>query len=148
MARPDKIYARFRGVVAANLTGVWGDDTAPDLICVKSDGSGLLVAADQGEAEGVIWTPEGKSDSGVANFNVALAGSVMTVFVGAEFVGTFDEASTAEALTAGDGVWSADSGTISDSAPAAPVQKIGQMFASDEGDARLFLNVVPPSDIA
>ena len=145
MARPDKVYVRFRGTPAANLTGVWGDDTAPDLINVKLDGSGLLVAADQGEAIGVVWTPEGKASFDVANANVALAGAPVTVFVAAEFVGTFDEASTAEALTAGEGVWSADSGTISDSAPGSGVvQQIGFMVASDEGDTRLVLNVVLP----
>lgn len=142
MARPDKVYTRFRGVVAANLTGIWGDDAAPDLINVTVDGSGLLVAADQGLALGVIWTPEGKSDPSVANFNVALAGSVMTVFVCAEFVGTFTEAATAAALTAGEGVWSIDDGSVDDAAPGAGVvQRIGTMVASDEGDTRLFLNV-------
>lgn len=143
MARPDKVYSRFRGVVASNLTGVWGDNAAPDLINVKLDASGLLVAADQGEAIGVIWTPEGKASTGVANYNVALAGSVMTVFVCAEFVGTFDEAATAAALTAGEGVWSIDAGSVDDAATASPTQKIGFMVASDEGGPRLFLNVVP-----
>ena len=145
MARPDKVLTRFRGVVASDLTGVWGDDAAPDLINVKLDASGNLVAADQGEAIGVIWTPEGKASSDVANFNVALAGSVMTVFVCAEFVGTFDEATSADALTAGDGVWSDASGSVVDSAPGAGVvQQIGFMLNSDEGDDRLFLNVVLP----
>lgn len=147
MARPDKVYARFRGVVAANLTGVWGDDAAPDLINVAVNGSGLLVAAGKGLAEGVIWTPEGKANPDVANYNVALAGSVMTVFVIAEFVGTFDEDTSAAALTAGEGVWSIAAGSVDDAAPAAPTQKIGQMVASDEGGVRLFLNVGAIGDV-
>lgn len=142
MARPDKVYARFRGVVASNLTGVWGDDDAPDLINVTVDGSGLLVAAGQGLALGVIWTPEGKAHDGVADYNVALAGSVMTVFVIAEFVGTFDEDTSGAALVAGEGVWSIAAGSVDDAAPGAGVvQRIGTMVASDEGGPRLVLNV-------
>lgn len=138
MARPDKIYARWRGVVAANLTGVWGDTTNPDLICVDIDASGLLVAAGADSAKGVIWTPEGKSDSGVANYNVALAGSVMTVFTMAEFNGTFDGT---PALVAGDEVWAAAAGDVVDVDPGVGGQLIGFMAASDEGDTRLILNL-------
>lgn len=132
MARPDKVYARFRGVVAANLTGVWGDATTPDLICVDVDASGQLVAAGAGAAKGVIWTPEGKSDSSVANFNVALAGSVMTVFVAAEFTGDLD------ALVAGDEVFTAAAGDVTETGPG---QMIGFIADSDEGGDRLILNV-------
>jgi hypothetical protein len=142
MARPDKVYSRFRGVVAANLTGVWGTDAAPELINVTTDASGLLIAAGQGLALGVIWTPEGKSDPAVANYNVALAGSVMTVFVCAELVGDFTENTSAASLEVGEGVWSVASGSVDDAAPGAGVvQKIGHMVASDEGAPRLFLNV-------
>jgi hypothetical protein len=139
MARPDKVYASWRGVVAgSNLTGVWGDATAPDLICVDIDASGLLIASGADAAKGVIWTPEGKSESGVANFNVALAGSVMTVFTQAQFTGTFDGT---PALTAGDEVWAAAAGDVVDSAPGVGGQLIGFMAASDENDVRLILNV-------
>lgn len=144
MARPDKVYVRFRGVVAANLTGVWGDATDPDLICVDLDASGNLVAAGAGAAKGVIWTPEGKSDSSVANYNVALAGSVMTVFVNAEFTGTFDGT---PALVAGEEVWSAASGDVVDAAPGVGGQLIGFMAASDEGDPRFILNVGPEINV-
>ncbi len=132
MARPDKVYARFRGVVAANLTGVWGDATTPDLICVDIDASGQLVAAGAGAVKGVIWTPEGKSDDSVADFNVALAGSVMTVFTEAEFVGNLD------ALVAGDEVFSAAAGDVTETGPG---QMIGFIVDSDEGDDRLILRV-------
>jgi hypothetical protein len=138
MAKPDKVYTRFRGVVAANLTGVWGDATNPDLICVDIDASGNLVAAGANLAKGIIWTPEGKSDDSVANFNVALAGSVMTVFVNAEFVGTFDGTPP---LVAGDEVWAAAAGDVVDVDPGVGGQLIGFMAASDEGDDRLILNV-------
>lgn len=142
MARPDKVYVRFRGTPASNLTGVWGDDAAPDLICVKLDSNGKLVASGQGEALGVVWTPEGKAHPDVANFNVALATQVYTVFVIAEFVGSFTENSTGAALTVGEGVWSIAAGSVDDAAPGAgTVQKIGHMAYSDEGGPRLFLNI-------
>lgn len=139
MARPDKVYTRFRGVVAADLTGVWGDTTTPDLICVDIDANGQLVAAGAGAAKGVIWTPEGKSDDSVADFNVALAGSVMTVFTSAEIVGTLD----ATPLTAGDEVWSAAAGDVTETDPGVGGQMIGFMADSDEGDDRLILRVPP-----
>lgn len=142
MARPDKVNVRFRGKVLADLTGNWGD-TVPDLICVDIDAAGLLVASAAGVAKGVIWTPEGKSDPGVADYNVAKAGSVMTVFVSAEFVGTF----ASPALVAGEQIWSAAAGDVVDAAPANPAQKIGFMAASDEGDPRLILNVSQIGDV-
>lgn len=141
MARPDKVYVRFRGVVASNLTGVWGDATTPDLVCVDIDASGQLVAAGAGAAKGVIWTPEGKSDSGVANFNVALAGSVMTVFVNAEFVGDLN------ALVAGDEVWSAAAGDVTEVDPGVGGQLIGFIADSSEGDARLVLSIPPQANV-
>lgn len=147
MARPDKVVFAFRGVVGTAITGIWGDDAAPDLACVELDGSGLLIVASAADARGVIWTPEGKSDTGVANYNVAAAGSVMTVFVQAEFVGTFDEAATADAVTVGDLIWSGAAGTIVTSVPANPAQIIGWMAVSDEGDPRVILNVGPIGDI-
>lgn len=147
MANIDKVYTRFRGVVATAITGVWGDDTLPDLACVMLDASGLLVVADQGEALGVIWTPEGKAHSGVANYNVAAAGSVMTVLVSAELVGTFDEAVSSDAVTVGDLIYSDAAGATTVSAPAAPTQQIGFMAASDEGDPRVILNVATIGDV-
>ena len=137
MARPDKVYARWRGVVASNLTGIWGDDTNHDLICVDIDASGNLVAAGANAAKGVIWTPEGKAEPGVANYNVALAGSVMTVFTQAEFTGTFDETP----LAVGDEVWADAAGDVTNVDPGAGGQLIGFMAASDENDVRLILNV-------
>lgn len=128
MSRPDKVYTRFRGVVAADLTGQFGSDD--DLIAVAIDGNGQLVAAGAGAAKGVIWTPEGKANPDVANFNVATAGSVMTVFVDAEFVETGFEA--------GDQLRSAASGNVSDSTGA---QVIGFVVDSDEGGDRLVLRV-------
>ncbi len=137
MARPDKVYTRFRGVVAgSNLIGTWGS-TVPDLLCVDLDASGLLVASAADVAKGVIWTPEGKSDSGVANFNSALAGSTMTVYVNAEFTGVF----ASPALVAGEEVWSAAAGDIVDADPGIGGQLIGFMAASAEGDPRFILNL-------
>lgn len=143
MARPDKVYVRFRGVVAANLTGVWGD-TVPDLICVDLDGSGLLVAAGAGLAKGVIMTTEGKASPDVANYNVALAGQPYTVFVSAEFV---SDAWASPTLTAGESIWSGAAGDVVDSVPANPAQKIAWMAASDEGNPRLILNVSQIGDV-
>jgi hypothetical protein len=147
MARPDKVYTRFRGVVATAITGVWGDDAAPDLACVMLDASGNLVVADQGEALGVIWTPEGKAHDGVANYNVAAAGSVMTVFVQAEFVGAFDENTSSDAVTVGDLIFSDAAGATTVTPPAAPTQQIGFMVASSEGDPRVILNVATIGDV-
>jgi len=142
MARIDKVYVRFRGVVASNITGVFGD-TVPDLACVDLDASGLLVVSAAAQAKGVIWTPEGKSDSGVANFNVALAGSVMTVMIAAEITGDI----LSPTLTAGDEIWSAAAGDVVDSVPANPAQLIGYSVASSEGDPRLILNVAAIGDV-
>lgn len=133
MARPDKVYVRFRGVVAANLTGVFGS-TVPDLICVDVDGNGQLVAAGAAAAKGVIWTPEGKSDPSVANYNVALAGSVMTVFQRAEFVSDVWASPT---LDDGDDVFSAAAGDVATTG----TQQIGIMVDSDEGGDRLILMI-------
>ena len=147
MARIDKVTVRFRGVVATDITGIWGDDAAPDLCCVIVNSSGLLIVSTAGDAEGVIWTPEGKSDTGVANYNVALAGSTMTVLVNAELVGTFDEDTSADAILVGESIWSGAAGTIVNSVPAAPTQKIGFMAASSSGDPRLVLNVSAIGDV-
>ena len=149
MARIDKVYVRFRGVVAAAtaITGIWGDDAAPDLACVILDASGELIVSTAGDAMGVIWTPEGKSDPAVANYNVAAAGSVMTVMVNAELVGTFDEDTSADAILVGESVWSGAAGTIVNALPAVPRQLIGFMAASDEGDPRLILNVGAIGDV-
>ena len=136
MARPDKVYVRFRGVVLADLLGLWGS-AVPDLLCVDVDAAGLLVASAADVAKGVIWTPEGKSDSGVANFNTALAGSTMTVYVNAEFTGDF----ASPTLTAGEEVWSAAAGDVVDSDPGIGGQLIGFMAASAEGDPRFILNL-------
>ncbi len=136
MARPDKVYTRFRGVVDADLTGTWGA-TIPDMLCVNLDAAGLLVASAADVAKGVIWTPEGKSDAGVANFNVALAGSTMTVFINAEFTGEF----VSPTLAVGDEVWSAALGDVVDADPGIGGQLIGFMAASAEGDPRFVLNL-------
>lgn len=133
MARPDKVYTRFRGVVAADLTGVFGD-TVPDLICVDIDGNGQLVAAALDSVKGIIWTPEGKASPDVADFNVAKAGSVMTVFVAAEFV---SDAWASPALAAGDEVFSAAAGDVATTG----TQLVGFMVDSDEGGDRLVVNV-------
>lgn len=142
MARFDKIDVRFRGVVSVDITGVFGD-TVPDLVCVDLDASGELVVSAVGVAKGVIWTPEGKSDSGVANYNVALAGSVMTVMVFGEIVGPI----ASPTLTAGETIWSGAIGDVVDSAPAAPAQIVGFMMASSAGDPRLVIACAQIGDV-
>lgn len=144
MARVDKVYTRFRGVVASALTGQFGSDAAPELICVNIDGNGQLVAAAQGLAVGVIDCTEGKQDPSVANYNVAAAGSVVTVYVDAEFVGAFDENVTSGSFQAGERIWTIASGQTDDAAPGAGlVQQIGFVVDSDQGGNRFILNVSP-----
>jgi hypothetical protein len=138
MARFDKIgQGRFRGVVAANLTGVWGS-AALELICVEIDASGNLVAAGAGAAKGIIDCTEGKSDSSVANFNVALAGDVYTVLVEGEITGPLDGT---PALVAGDEVWSAAAGDVVDVAPGVGQQLLGFVVAGSDGEDRLIINI-------
>jgi len=141
MSRPDKVYARFRGHVKSDtaITGLFG--TGSDLVCVTTDGSGDIVLAGEGLAEGVIWTPEGKADSGVANFNVAAAGAVVTVYTNAEFVGT--------GLTVGDKIWSTAVGDVQNSATSVPTQQIGMVVNNDpaKGGERFVVNISPATDI-
>ncbi len=141
MSRPDKVYARFRGHVKADtaITGVYG--TGSDLVNVTVNGSGDLVLAGSGLAEGVIWTPEGKADSGVANFNVAAAGSIVTVYTNAEFVGT--------GLTVGNKIWSIAAGDVQNSATSVPTQQIGMVVNNDpaKGGERFVVNIAPATDI-
>jgi hypothetical protein len=142
MARFDKIDVRFRGVVSVDITGTFGA-TVPDLCMVDLDSSGELVVSPVATAKGVMWTPEGKSDSGVANYNVALAGSVMTVMVFGEIVGPI----ASPALVAGETIWSAAIGDIVDSVPANPAQIVGFVMASSAGDPRLVMAVSAIGDI-
>lgn len=139
MARPDKIMGRFRGVVAAAITGQFGDATAPDLALVMSDASGNLIVATEGIAEGVIWTPEGKASTEVANYNVAAAGSVMTVFTLAEF----SDVESETLFAAGDTLWSSAAG---DAVIAAPTikQRVGVVYANEKGTERLVFNIALP----
>lgn len=133
MARPDKVFVAFRGIAATNIGGVFGDT---DLVCVKNDGSGKLVVAGAGEAEGVIWTPEGKSDSSVSNYKTVSTNQVVTVYQIAQFTGT-------TGLADGDIVWTAASGDIATSEPAATAtrQKIGVVFTGDNTESRLMVNI-------
>lgn len=133
MARPDKVFVAFRGIVATNIGGVFGDG---DLVTVKNDGSGKLVVAGAGEAEGVIWTPEGKSDSSVSNFKTVTTNQVVTVYQIAQFTDT-------TGLADGDVIWTAASGDVVTSEPAATAtrQKIGMVFTGDNTESRLMINV-------
>lgn len=139
MARFDKIgQGRFRGVVDSNLTGLWGS-AALELICVDIDASGLLVAAGANSAKGIIDCTEGKSDSSVANFNVALAGDTYTVLMEGEITGPLDGT---PALTAGDEIWAAALGDVVDVDPTGG-QKIGWVVAGGDGEDRLIINCAP-----
>jgi hypothetical protein len=135
MARPDKVFVAFRGIVATNIGGVFGDG---DLVTVKNDGSGKLVVAGAGEAEGVIWTPEGKSDSSVSNFKTVTTDQVVTVYRDAQFTGT-------TGLADGDTIWTAASGDVVTSEPAATAtrQKIGTVLSGSNTESRLIINVAP-----
>lgn len=141
MSRPDKVTGRFRGVVAdaTPIAGVFGPTGAEDLALVKLDANGQLVVAGQGEAIGIIWTPEGKADPTVANFTTAAAGSVVTVYTHAEFQDTGD--------TAGDVLWSSASGGVVTTEPLAPIQPVAFCAAKDanKGGVTLFVNIAPAS---
>lgn len=139
MSRPDKVTARFRGRVAAAtaIAGVFGPTGDEDLALVKMDGNGELVLADQGEALGLIVTTEGKSDSGVANFLTAAAGSIVTVYTACEIVG--------DGATVGDEYWSTAAGDVVVAAPTTPIQKVGFVLNSDpiKGGTRTVFNIAP-----
>lgn len=140
MARPDKVMGRFRGVIGATaITGQFGDATTPDLALVMSDASGTLVVATEGIAEGVIWTPEGKADPTVADFNVAAVGSVVTVFTLAEF----SDVESETLFAAGDTLWSSAAG---DAVIASPTikQRVGVVYANEKGTERLVFNIALP----
>lgn len=133
MSRPDRLFVEHRAVVGTTaIDGVFG---STDLVCVKSDATGKLVLADQGEAEGIIWTPEGKSESGLASYKTATAGSKYTVMQVAQIVEAAD-------IAVGLSIWSVDSGAVSTSAPGTgTVQKLGTAYYGDNGEVRLFVNV-------
>ena len=133
MARLNYVHARYRANVAADLTGVFGDSTTPNLICVDIDGNGELVAADEGSAFGIIDCTEGKKDPTLANFNVAQAGQPYTVMVQAEITDADD-------LTPGQTLWAAASGDVATSAPAT-AQVIGKVVAKDNGVTAAYFNV-------
>jgi hypothetical protein len=138
MSRPDKVTSRFRGVVgASNIAGQFGPTGEEDLALVKLDANGELVVADQGEALGVIWTPEGKADPTVANFRSAISGSVVTVYTHAEFTDT--------GLTVGDELWSTTGGDVVTSAPITPTQKVGFVVNKDpnRGGENLVFSIAP-----
>jgi len=140
MARPDKVMGRFRGVVASDITGQFGNSSGnEDLALVKSDASGNLIVSVEGDAEGVIWTPEGKADPTVADFNVAKAGSVVTVFTLAEFSDI--EADTN--FAAGDTLWSSAAGDIVTASPTTP-QRVAVCYANEKGTERLVFNIALP----
>lgn len=142
MARPDKVRVEFRGTVAAatDIDGVFGAGAgSEDLALVKRDANGQLILANQGEAEGIIWTPEGKADTGVANYLRAHAGSRVTVYSHAEFVDIEGDA----LLTEGAALWSTASGDVVAAAPGTgTAQKVG--FVLEGGDTnkpRLVVNI-------
>lgn len=140
MARPDKVYASYRGIVSAvAIAGQFGAAAASeDLALVKRDGSGNLVVATQGDAEGIIWTPEGKASSSVASFLSAAAGAKMTVFTMAQFTDVEGDLG----LTAGAVLWSTAAGDVVFAVPAAPIQKVGFVMLNDTGvDLRLVMNI-------
>jgi hypothetical protein len=141
MARPDKVIASFRGVVGSvALTGQFGREAAgdKDLIFVKADTDGTLIVAGEGEAEGVVWTPEGKADPTVANFNVAAIGTKVTVFTIAAFTDWVEDTD----LAVGDTLYAAASGDMATVAPTT-IQLVGQIYANDQGDDVMWFNITP-----
>lgn len=133
VARLNYVHARTRAVVAADLTGVFGDATTPNLILVDIDASGELVAAAEGAAMGVIDTTEGKRDATSATFNVAPAGKAYTVMAQVEFTDADD-------LTAGDTLYAAAGGDVATVAPAT-VQIVGKVVAKENGVVAAYINV-------
>lgn len=145
MARPDKVMGRFRGVVASDITGLFGTGDGAgleDLVLVKSDAAGKLIVATQGTAEGVIWTPEGKAETGVANFFVAAAGTVMTVFTMAEFTDTEGDATNFAVAVE---LWSTAAGDVVTAVPLTPIQKVARTYLNIKGGVRTVFSISHPS---
>lgn len=132
MARLNYSHASFRGVPAANLTGLFGDSTTPNLIFVNIDASGNLIAGSEGDAIGVIDCTEGKKDPSLANYNVAQAGLSYTVFTTAEFTDADD-------LSAGDELWTAASGDVAVAAPTT-AQKVGAVVLKENSVVSVWIN--------
>ena len=133
MARLNHLHASFRAVVAADLAGVFGDTSSPNLVLVDIDGNGQLVAAGEGSAIGVIDTTEGKKDPTLANYTTALAGRSYTVMVQGEITDADDR-------TAGETLWAAAAGAVATAAPAT-VQVVGKVVEKDNGVVSTYFNV-------
>lgn len=110
--RPDQAPegGKFRAKAAAALdgqAGLWGDG---DMLCVLINSSGEIALAAAATAEGVIWTPEGKRNSSLANYKTVVGGKWYTVF-------KFGELSEAEngsspAMAAGNKIYAAAGGDV------------------------------------
>lgn len=101
---------KFRARAAAALdgqAGVWGD---LDLLCVTFDAAGDLVIGAAATTRGVIWTPEGRKDSTVANFKEVIGGKMYTVFTWAVLQEM--EIGTSPTLDEGDALFAAAAGDV------------------------------------
>lgn len=131
MSRPSSMPegGKFRARAATALdgtAGAWGDG---DLLCVDFDGNGeLIVNAGVGDAKGVIYTPEGRRDSSVANFKEVQGGKVYTVLTFGEIQEMASAASPA--FSAGDKVYAAASGDVT-AASATGAIYLGEIVVDD-----------------
>lgn len=128
---------KFRATAASALDGVDGAWGLDDLLCVKFDANGELVAATAGACDGVIWTSEGrKQDSGVTETAI-IGGRKYTVFTFAELVDT-DTATGPAAWVAGDVFYGTAAGDVLESASAT----VGDIYIGTVlADGRFILNV-------
>lgn len=138
--RPDKMPdgGKFRAKAAAALNaqaGLWGDG---DMLCVQLNTSGeIIVAATLADAEGVIWTPEGRR-SDIANYKSVMGGKHYTVFTFAEFV-EVEVGNTSPALSAGDSVWATTGGdVVVEGSAATGAIYIGSVL---DGGSRMLVNI-------
>lgn len=137
MAKPDQMPdgGKFRATAAAALdgeTGAFGDD---DLLCVTFDGSGELIAASADDAVGVIYTPEGRRDTGNAAIDVkeVIGGKRYTVIRRGEYV-EMEQGSSPP--SAGDALYAGASGAVAATAT-------GSIFIGwiDNSGSRLIVDV-------
>lgn len=146
--RPDQTPegGKFRATAAAALdgtTGAWGD---ADMLCVALDASGQLIAANNDDVIGVIWTPEGRKTASDDSHKDVIGDRKYTVFTRAEFVEVDTAASPA--LTAGDLIYATASGDVLDTGMTTGDVFVG-MVVADANDAggRLIVDIdlLPPA---
>lgn len=135
MARPDKLPngGKFRAVAAAGLDGTAGAFGDGDLLGVKIGASGTLELAAAADCIGVIYTPEGKRDSSLADYKDVIGGKTYTVIRRGEIV---EMGGSTPTVAAGDYLFADAAGSAAGSAAGA----IFLGWVDDTGE-RLILDV-------